>query len=460
MLGGIFPSARSALSQQETLNLANFYLESARQAQDPKISLVLCENAKASLSQMKRALRKAQAPQSAADQMLRNKVGQTYFERGQLLERLNHPEKAQASYKKAKKWGYVQSQSPNSSHPSSPPPSLQRAHPIPLSAIFASDVPPPLPTYALPQPDERLTNSPQLAYALSLLSAASLKDAPLSSEERTWSQATAEDADEAERLHTLAADVVRAFINDELKEVTTVTEVVCVALSAKPDLGRNLLTKLVKEMQNPLFEDSILEGIDQLIHEAAPDTLKVDDLVQLLTLLSDHLPKIHPQATANRYLLTRTVSHVLDAMADNHITGLQRERLHEPLAAYLKTLQNSEDPYLVYQAAYAFQALQYVPDDETPWQAALRRTGKVLEGVFGLASAVKGLDINEFIKGIGDIHKGVAGAAGIVQTVTDAYEGWMSMIESGQNFSECIKEGFSFIRKSTWYPPYVSPINS
>ncbi len=38
-----------------------------------------------------RALRKAQAPQSAADQMLRNKVGQTYFERGQTVRAAKSP---------------------------------------------------------------------------------------------------------------------------------------------------------------------------------------------------------------------------------------------------------------------------------------------------------------------------------------------------------------------------------
>ncbi|MCX8567208.1 MAG: WD40 repeat [Glomeribacter sp. 1016415] len=482
MLGGVFSSAQSALSSKEALDLANFYLESARQTKAPNIALVLCENAEASLSQMKRALKRAQMPQSLADQTLRNKVGQAYFERGQLLENLGQSEKAQTSYEKAEKWGYIQSQVPSSvsSPPSSLRLSIQRARSIPSSFvfdgnpqhfplldqpsigsditllyphIFAKNVPLPLPTYTLPEADARLSSSPQLAYALNVLSAASLPDAPLSPEERTWSQATAKNADETERLHTLATNVVSAFIQDALKEVKTVNEVVCVALSAEQALSRNLLAELVKKLQqSPLLASSLLEGIDQLIHQATPGTLAVDDLVQLLTLLNKRLQETHAQASVNLYQLTRTISHVLDAMADSEVTGLQREPLHEPLAAYLKTLQGSEDPYLVYQAAYALQALQYVPDDETPWQAAQRRTEKVIKGIFGLVSAVKGIDINQFIEGLGNIQQGVSGAADLFKMVKEAYEGGMSLMESGQNFFECIKEGFSFTRKSTWYP--------
>jgi len=87
--------------------------------------------------------------------------------------------------------------------------------------------------------------------------------------------------------------------------------------------------------------------------------------------------------------LTITVSHVLDAMADSNIQGLDRAKLYEPLLSYLGRLKANKDPYIVYQAAYAFQALLCVPDDEEPWQAALRRSGAVIKGVGGLASAIK-----------------------------------------------------------------------
>ncbi|KAI8355257.1 hypothetical protein B0O80DRAFT_448863, partial [Mortierella sp. GBAus27b] len=98
--------------------------------------------------------------------------------------------------------------------------------------------------------------------------------------------------------------------------------------------------------------------------------------------------------------LTLSVSHVLDAMADTGVKDLDREKLHQPLMEHLKRLKKSPDPYLVYQAAYAYQALLCVPDDETLWQAALRRTGRVVHGISGLVSAVKSVDLVKFIDGL------------------------------------------------------------
>jgi hypothetical protein len=137
-------------------------------------------------------------------------------------------------------------------------------------------------------------------------------------------------------------------------------------------------------------------------------------------------------------------------MADANVTGVDRKKIHEPLSSYLDGLKSSSDAYLVYQAAYAYQALLCVPDDESLWQATLRRGSKVMEGVSGLVSAVKGLDVHAFIEGLGKIQEGLSGAGGIVQIVKTAY-GVESLGESGQGFLSCLKEGFSFSGKCAWY---------
>ncbi|UAW63833.1 hypothetical protein KMZ15_07155 [Mycoavidus sp. HKI] len=111
MLGSVFSSSRSVLSLQETLDLASSYLETARKAKDPKIALVLCDDAEASLSEMKKAVRKAHAPETLADQTLRDKIATVYLEHGKVLEQLEQTDRAQASYKKAKKWGPEESSS-------------------------------------------------------------------------------------------------------------------------------------------------------------------------------------------------------------------------------------------------------------------------------------------------------------------------------------------------------------
>ncbi len=106
MLGSIFSSSRSTLSPSEVLDLANDFLEFARKHTNPKIALILCDDAQASLSQMKKALRNADAAETLADQTLRDKIAAVYFEHGKVLEQLGQHNKAQASYKKAQKWGH------------------------------------------------------------------------------------------------------------------------------------------------------------------------------------------------------------------------------------------------------------------------------------------------------------------------------------------------------------------
>jgi hypothetical protein len=146
--------------------------------------------------------------------------------------------------------------------------------------------------------------------------------------------------------------------------------------------------------------------------------------------------------------LTMAVSRVLDAMADSKVKGLDREKLHEPLLLYLSGIKDVSDPYLVYQAAYAYQALLYVPDDETLWQATLRRTGKVIQGVARLVSAAKGLNLDAFMDGLEDIHQGVSGAAGALKLAKTA----INSVTSLASFVECMKEGLGVERKLTWYP--------
>jgi hypothetical protein len=138
-------------------------------------------------------------------------------------------------------------------------------------------------------------------------------------------------------------------------------------------------------------------------------------------------------------------------MADANVEGIDRVTVHEPLSQYLKELQEDSDSYLVYQAAYAHQALLRVPDNETIWQAAMRRTGKVIQGVAGVVSAVKGVDLNKFIDGLADIQEGLIGAAKVVKLVKDAYDNVVSLKDSGKNLLDSLEEGFSFERKGDWY---------
>jgi len=319
-------------------------------------------------------------------------------------------------------------------------------------SIFPANVRPPTIVFRPPEPDTRLNDTLQLACCLELLQSSYEPDDILDPAARNWLLLNKNEQDERERLKALATDVIRVFKRDELKDSKAVTEVTYLA----PVLGNDDFRYLLKEFysgidQSGLLDVHQLEGIAHLMQGADPGYLDSDDLVKVLSLLSTRLKDTHQQSTNHLYQLTVAVSHVLDAMADANVSGLDREKIHEPLSSFLDGWKSCSDPYLVYQAAYAYQALLCVPDDESLWQASFRRAGKVIQGVSGLVSAVKGLDLNGFVDGLKDIQQGLAGASEIAQIVKDAYDGAISLAESGQGFFACLQEGFSFKRKCAWY---------
>jgi len=320
---------------------------------------------------------------------------------------------------------------------------------IPVN-IFEKNVSSSVPDFRLPDPDERLNNTPQLVCCLGLLQGFRSSDEMLDPAARKWLQIVAKDPDEKSRLHTMSTEVIRAFVRDEIKGDKAVAEVVCLAPVLNKDTFHDLLSEFYSGIDHSgLLNFHQLEGLAQLIQGADPGHLSADDLVKILVLLSDRLGETHHRSTQNLYQLTMAISHVLDAMADARVTGLDRERLHEPLSMYLQELQDSKDPYLVYQAAYAYQALQCVPDDETTWQMAMRHTGKVIRGISGLVSATRGFDLMKFIEGLEDIGKGLSGVTMVVDVVKTSFNDGLE--DSGQTFLECLKEGLSFERKRDWY---------
>jgi len=319
--------------------------------------------------------------------------------------------------------------------------------------IFAKNVRPPAVEIKLPKADERLSATLQLTACLSLLKHSQLLEDVLEPAARKWVQTIEKDADEQERLKLLVTDVIRAFQREEIKDDKTVAEVLCLAPVLEKGDFQHLLRMLCKDFdQSILLDEHQLYGIAQLIHCAEPGYLDSDILVKILQLLSTRLRETHTQSSNNMYQLAVAVSRVLDAMADNKVKGLSREELHEPLSSYLSEIKDIKDPYLMFQAAYAYQALLYIPDDETRWDATLRRTGKVVQGVAGLVSAVKGLDFNGFIVGLKDIQQGVSGASGAIKMAISTVNAVSSAIDGGNSFVDCMKEGLEFKRKLAWYP--------
>ncbi|KAK3818644.1 MAG: WD40-repeat-containing domain protein [Benniella sp.] len=458
-------SSSGSLSVQQTLELVSLCLEKARGAKDSELALELCDGAETALSGIKGSQRKAlMASKKDEDQALSERFATSYINLGTLQGSLGRSDKTHANFKKAVQWGgNIEQLSPISDVKSEKPAGGKEDAQAKARAtgdialisqdIFAENVNPPGVVFTPPQADERLKDIRQLAACLNLLQLSHSPDDVLGPVAHDWLQAVKNDADEQERLKLLATEVIRGFVGDEIKDSKAVAEVMCLAPVIDEQSFRFLLLQFYSGVDHSdLLNINHLQGLADLIHGADPGYLNSDDLVKILELFSTRVRETHGQSPSYIYQLTLAISHVLDAMADTKVTGLNREKLHTPLGSYLDKLRGSSDPYLVYQAAYAYQALQFVPDDETPWQAAMRRTGKVIQGVSGLVSAVKGLDLNGLMEGLESIQQGVAGASAVFTMAKTAYKDAMSLAEGGKDFVDSLKESFTFDQKRAWYP--------
>ncbi|KAF9352632.1 hypothetical protein BGX34_012059, partial [Mortierella sp. NVP85] len=437
---------KSALSPSHVVKLCNIYLENATRIagknDEHDIALALCHNAEVALSQAKSPNKKYP---------LRDEIAAAYTNLSKLLDQLGHQVESRVFLNKAVKWGgnihNAGQQLPSTAAGST------KVHSVDALAIpqhiFPKNVEPPTLNFKLPKPDERLASTPQLVCCLGLLQTTLATDDKLEPAAREWLEMIEKEVDEQERLKLIAHEVVRTYKRDEFKDAKAVAEVVYLAPVLDKDAFRDLLGEFytgIKQSDLTMFHQ--LEGIAHLIQGADKGFLEADDLVKILTLLSSRLQVTHWQSSRNVHQLTLAVSQILDAMADTKVTDLDRKALHEPLLTYLKDLKGSKDPYLVYQAEYAIQALLCVPDDETKWQGAMRRTGKVIQGVSRLVSAAKGLDLNMFIKGLEEIQEGASKA---FDTVMEVYDKATKLVESGQGLLDSLKEGFSYDQKRRWY---------
>ncbi|KAG0231582.1 hypothetical protein BGX31_005478, partial [Mortierella sp. GBA43] len=513
MFGSVITSPQGSLSPLQALNLAKVYLENAFKETDANIMLVLCHDTEVSLLQARRGAKRAK-DNAVQDMVAATYVdfGKFLYRRGHHGEAQTIFTKAQKLGMKAPEIGELillsrtigvpgsvdislagllppasspgtamttpvdakpaVSLAPLDAPPAVDPEDLSTISPaghqlrvsdidtVPLTDIatvplniFVGNVRPQAIVFTPPEADGRLDDTLQLSFCLGMLLDSISPDDILDPVMRNWLQVTKADADEQERLKAMATDVIRAFKRDELKDTNAVTEVVHLS----PVLGKDDFQYLLRELYSGIDNSGLLnahqlEGLAQLIQGANPGYIEADDLVKILQLLSVRLQDTHHQSTTHIYKLTLAVSHVLDAMADAEVKDLDREKLHAPLSLYLERMKGSSDAYLVYQSAYAYQALLCVPDNESLWNATLRRSGKVIQGVSGLVSAMKAVDLNGFIEGLRSIQHGLSGATYVIRNVTNAYDGAKSLAEGGQGFLKCLKEGFSFGRRCAWYP--------
>ncbi|KAF9140160.1 hypothetical protein BGX30_006967, partial [Mortierella sp. GBA39] len=327
----------------------------------------------------------------------------------------------------------------------------------PCLEAFTQNVSKPIVRVSLPDVGARIDTTPQLALCISLLpKALGIVDSQDEFQDMThdtsahigWIKAMKQDTFQQDRIRWLGTLMVDEFAKDASKDLTEIAEMVLLGPVLDKGTYRRLLQCTITAFdQSVLLEVDLLQGLVQLVQSAPSGSLVSDDLIKILSILRVRLQGTHGQSSEYSYQLALAVARILDVMAEHEVKNLDRVVEHEPLSGILSGLKGSSDPYLMYQVCYAFQALQYVPDDETPLEAVLRHSAGVVGGLVKV-SAVFQLDLGAVLEGLDKLQKSLGS---VVDTVVTVFEGVCSLIESGRGVLDSLKDGLGTGKKRTWY---------
>ncbi|CAO3565216.1 unnamed protein product [Mortierella alpina] len=326
----------------------------------------------------------------------------------------------------------------------------------------------------LPSLDARIERTSQLALCITLLlknRASSLQSKSLETAsdittktlwsaspegaEQEWVQAIEGHPIKQEHLRWLASRIVEEFIKHAVKDPIAVSEVVLLGSVLDQAHYRKLLNCFIEELSKAVLLDvDLLQGLVQLVQCSSPTYLDADDIVKILSILRVRLIQTHHQSSEHLFHLTLAVARLLDVMAEpaHQVKDLSRVEEREPLAKVLAGLQGSSDPYLMYQALYAFQALQYVPDNESNLKAVLRYALGATESVIKVSGVIQ-LNFEGLFEGLKQMQKAVEETYEIAKST---YEGVTSLLNNGRGLFDSLKKGVVSGHKHPWYPAILT----
>ncbi|KAG0380567.1 hypothetical protein BGX24_007254 [Mortierella sp. AD032] len=342
----------------------------------------------------------------------------------------------------------------------------------PNKAIFSQNIAKPFFRAPLPKLGHRFNSTLQLAFGLQLLpqrslssqstpkSLVSVKDAAheldLSEEEEAWRTAVGKDPFEQSRLCWLAAQVVAEFLKSAHNDVQSIREILLLGPIFDRKDYRSILSSLIGQLeQETLLDMDLLRGLIQLLRDASPRYLIDDDLVRILRILRQRLKDTYKAlgdteqpASEHTYILATAISRVLDAMIEGNVKNLNRTEDHQPLFDILAELKDSSESILKFQAAYAWQALQFVGDDESPLHAVLRFAGGLTKIALGVASGFK-FDPDNLCNGLYELGLATGQAYDVVKA---SMEGYQAFRAGSHGAMESLVMGFQSGTKRLWYP--------
>ncbi|KAG0374249.1 hypothetical protein BGX24_010642, partial [Mortierella sp. AD032] len=297
----------------------------------------------------------------------------------------------------------------------------QRVTDNPFYCIFLDNVTPPTLETGLPRPGARIDSTPQLVYCNNILTRnqelvstdsddLDQFNTTLNVKEHAWRQGI--DTLEPYRLRWTIEQMVKSFAEDTLKGSAAVTEIALLGPLLDRENYRILISCLLdKSERSSLMDLTLLRGLVQVLECAPSGFLTNDDLVRITNVLFREFSAAENMVNDHLLYLTWALSRTLDVMVTGNVKDPNYDHDHQPTLQLLEGLKNDGNSYVRHQAAYAFQALQYAREDETPLQVLWRFSQSSAIGTSD-GSSVFMLNPRQLVEGLQHLQNITSGIKG------------------------------------------------
>lgn len=231
-----------------------------------------------------------------------------------------------------------------------------------------------------------------------------------------------------ENLKEVISQVIKEFLKQQIKTRANIHELIPLAACVDSDISKQLYEAVIRSIEeSKLPPIDLMMGLSRMLAISPKDQLKPEDLVAILSLLQTKMDGLHKSKRGSEPLmvLLRSVGMMLDAMLDQGLDNLSKERTVDPLKALLGNLAKHPEVKVAYLASYALEGLRRTPSDEPKEMVLLRKTLLVIEIFGGIASLVvsHGADLSAVIKIAGNFHSLFNEIGTIIDVVETAAQG-------------------------------------
>ena len=154
-----------------------------------------------------------------------------------------------------------------------------------------------------------------------------------STDDREWIEKIKDDDLEQMCVLHLVAGLVSEFLSLPIKNSDAIHEIVLVGPVLDKKQYQALLRCFIDGFNKcGIMDEEMLKALVQLVQDAPPGCLEVDNLIKILGTIRTRLQDTARQSDSHLFHLIQALSRVLSVMADHKVKDLDRVKDHDPLA--------------------------------------------------------------------------------------------------------------------------------